>query len=277
MRRLASMPGFPVPAVLFDDSGDPPEVPPLFAMELCAGESYEPLLDVSPTPPTAHVAAERARVATRALAAFQTQTPAALGLGVEPIVPVAEELERWARLLATVDDDIAPGHEKLRARLAERVPEGAAPRLLHGDYRLANMLFTGVDLTAVIDWEIWSVGDPRVDLAWLLMHLDPAHVFHEERSTADLAAGSAMPSRSELLAEYVAARHACGAGDDELAAATADLDWFLGVCLYKTASTIAVIYKRERKRPDPDPKLVVAARHLEQVLAAGHEVLDHGI
>lgn len=274
MRRLAGLPGFPVPEVLFEDAGDPPEVSPLFAMELCPGDSYEPLLDVSATPPTAEVARERMLAAARALGRLHAETPEALGLGDEPVSSVDEELGRWQRLFATVDDDIAPGHEKLHARLAERIPAGIAPRLLHGDFRVANMLFAGSDLVAVIDWEIWSVGDPRTDLAWLLMHLEPAQVFHEDRSPADVAAGSAMPSRHEVLLEYAAARWGRGADDAKVTAATADLAWFLGVCHYKTASTIAVIYKRERKRSDPDPKLVVAARHIDAVLDAGRRALD---
>jgi aminoglycoside phosphotransferase (APT) family kinase protein len=274
LRRLAELADFPVPEVLFDDAGDPPAVPPLFAMELCPGESYEPLLDVSPTPPTGDVAGQRMRAAARALAVLQAETPDALGVGEEPVTSVAEELERWHRLFATVDADIAPDHEKLYARLAETLPDAIAPRMLHGDYRLANMLFSGRDLVAVIDWEIWAVGDPRSDLAWLLMHLEPAQVFHEDRPSADVAAGSAMPTRDELLDEYAAVRRDRGADDADVAEMSADLAWFLAVCHYKTASTIAVIYKRERKQPEPDPKLVVAARHLGDVLGAGHRVLD---
>lgn len=274
LRRLVELPGFPVPAVLFEDDGAPPVVPPLFGMELCPGDSYEPLLDVSPHPPSGEVAGERMRVAARALAQLQAGSPEGLGLGTEPVSPVVEELERWHRLFATVDDDIAPGHEKLYARLAERVPAGIAPRLLHGDYRVANMLFTGPDLMAVIDWEIWSVGDPRSDLAWLLMHLDPAQVFHSDRSPADVAAGSAMPSSDELVDAYVDVRRARGADDAEVAVMTADLAWFLGVCHYKVASTIAVIHKRERKSAEPDRKIAVAAARLDEVLAAGHRVLD---
>lgn len=274
LRRLGQLPGFPVPEVLFDDAGDPPDIPPLFAMEHCPGESYEPLLDVSEAPPAPDVAAERMRVAARALARLQAETPAVLGLDGEPVVPVAGELERWGRLFATVDADIGPGHEKLFDRLAERVPEGIAPRVLHGDYRVANLLFTGAELEAVIDWEIWSVGDPRSDLAWLLMHAEPAQVFHEVRSPADIAAGSMVPPAEALLDEYASASRACGATGDEVAELSADLAWFLGVCYYKTASTIAVIHKRDRKLPEPDPKLGVAARHLDEVLQAGHRALD---
>ncbi|MFC7506012.1 phosphotransferase family protein [Nocardioides sp. GCM10030258] len=274
LRRLDELPGFPVPEVLFEDGGRPPEVPPLFAMELCGGDSYEPLLDVGAAPPTAEVVGERMLAAARALGRLQAETPTALGLGKEPVAPVDEELGRWHRLFATVDADIAPGHQELHARLSRRIPEGCAPRLLHGDYRLANMLFDGPRLTAVIDWEIWSVGDPRTDLAWLLMHLAPAHVFHEDRPAADVAAGEGMPPRAEVVAAYAAARVEHGAGTADVAAVEQDLAWFLAVCHYKVASTIAVIHKRERKRDDPDPKIVVAERHLDAVLAAGHAALD---
>jgi aminoglycoside phosphotransferase (APT) family kinase protein len=274
LHRLAGLDGFPVPGVVLEDEGAPPDVPPLFAMELRPGDSYEPLLDVSPTPPDAETAATRMRVAVRALARLHAETPKSLGLGDEPVSPVTEELQRWRRLFATVDPGIGAGHEKLAARLAERPPVDGTPALLHGDYRVANMLFLGPVLEAVIDWEIWSVGDPRSDLAWLLMHVRPAQVFHEQRPPADRAAGALMPSMAELTTEYVDARRAYGADERSVAAATADLAWFLGVCYYKTASTIAVIWKRERRRPDPDPKLAVAARHLDEVLEAGHRVLD---
>jgi aminoglycoside phosphotransferase (APT) family kinase protein len=271
---LAGLDSFPVPRVLFADAGHPPGVPPLFAMELVPGDSYEALLDVSPAPPTAAVAAERMRVAARSLARLHAETPASLGLADEPVTPVAEELLRWQRLFATVDGDIAPGHEALAARLAERVPAGGPPRLLHGDYRVANMLFTGARLQAVIDWEIWSVGDPRSDLGWLVMHTEPAHVFDEQRPGADVEAGRLVPTGAELVAEYVDARRRSGAPESDVEDAVADLPWFLAVCHYKTAATIAVIHKRDRRSEHPTPRIGIAAAHLSEVLEAGHRTLD---
>jgi aminoglycoside phosphotransferase (APT) family kinase protein len=270
LRRLAGLDGVPTPAVLFTDDGDPP----LFAMQLCPGQSYEPALDHDSSPPAPEIAAIRMRCAARVLARMHRDTPAGLGLTEQPVMPVAEELDRWARLFDTVDADLAPGHQLLRDRLAERVPGDAGPRLLHGDYRLANMLFVDSELTGIIDWEIWSVGDPRTDLAWLLMHTAPAHVFHEHRSADDIAAGTGLPGRAELLSEYVQARREDGASAAGVTAETAELPWFLALSFYKTAATTAAIIKRDRKRPVPDPKLVVAARHLDEVLAAGHAALD---
>jgi aminoglycoside phosphotransferase (APT) family kinase protein len=214
------------------------------------------------------------RVAARSLARLHLEAPASLGLTDEPVTTVADELARWERLFATVDDDIGRGHEKLSARLAERVPPAGRAALLHGDYRVANMLFTGARLEAVIDWEIWSVGDPRPDLAWLLMHTAPAQVFHERRPAADVEAGRLLPDAAALVGEYAAARSALGSSDTEIEAATTELSWFLAVCHFKTAATIGVIHKRDRRAAHPNPRIAVAAAHLDEVLQAGHRALD---
>jgi len=272
--RLASLDGFPVPAVLLRDDGDPPGIPPMFAMQRHAGQAYEPLLDLSDTPPTATEVVAREHELTRALARLQSCTPDELGVSGEPAAPVAEELARWRRLLTTVDPDIAPGHEKLAERLAKRTPAEIAPRLVHGDYRAANMLFIGSRLEAIIDWEIWSVGDPRRDLAWILMHTHPAHAFHSDRSPGDREAGRLMPSADDLLATYVDARRSLGASTCQLTCDTADLPWFGGVAHYKVVATIGAIWKRERKRASPNPAVECAAARLDVVLAAGHAALD---
>jgi len=260
IRLLDAVPGMRVPPVLFED----PRVPPFFAMRLMPGDSYEPLLDVMRVPPAAEVVGARARAAARMLAHMHSVDPHDLGVGDEPVLSASEELERWARLLATVDDDICPGHEELYHRLAARIPGPAArATLVHGDYRLANMLFVGERLSAVIDWEIWAVGDPRIDLAWLLMHTDPVHRFTEVRDEANEDAGRGMPKLSELLAEYLSVRQV----------EVPELEWFLACCHYKTAATIAALVKRNRRRPDPDSALITAGRSLPRVIERGHEIM----
>ena len=261
--RLASLDGFPVPAVLLRDEGDPPGIPPMFAMQRHAGQAYEPLLDLSDTPPTATEVVAREHELTRALARLQSCTPDELGVSDEPAPPVAEELARWRRLLTTVDPDIAPGHEKLAERLAKRTPAEIAPRIVHGDYRAANVLFVGSRLEAIIDWEIWSVGDPRTDLAWLLMHTNPAHRFRTARPVADIEAGGGMPSPAALVDAYRDVRNV----------PLRDIDWFLACSLYKTASTVSVVVKRNRRRTEPDPSLEVVAASIPAVVERGLALL----
>lgn len=273
LERLRGLDGFPVPAVVAQDPGDPPEVPPMFAMELLPGDAYEPMLDVSPEPPTDEDVRDRVHAAARALARLQSRDPLELGVR-EPAIPVAAELDRWRDLFATVDADIAPGHAELYARLADRLPHDAPPVLVHGDYRAANMLFVGPRLTAVIDWEIWGVGDPRVDLSWLLLHTEPPHTFYSRRPPADLAAGRLMPSARSVVSTYAEERRRLGASPDQLEPVLAEHEWFTAWATYKVASTIAVIHKRDRKRALPDPKIEVAAARLHEVLDAGHVALD---
>lgn len=249
----------PVPGVLATDAA----LPPMFVMDLVAGQSYEPLLDVTSDPPAPAVVAARAEAAVRALAVLHRSEPESSCPEGEPVSPVREEIDRWARLLDTVDPQIAPGHADLFRELAERVPAALPATLVHGDYRLANMIFDGPRLAAVIDWEIWSIGDPRIDLAWMLMHTDPRHRFHAERSAGDLAAGTGMPDRAALLDWYL----------KENPVELPDLAWFEAACHYKTAATIAVFVKRNRRLPEPEPKLVVAAESLADVVARGREIL----
>lgn len=258
--RSLSAAGAVVPPVLFEDAG----TPPFFAMHHVRGDAFEPCLDVANDPPCRAVVDARARTAARMLADLQSLELAALGVADEPVVPIAAELDRWARLLSTVDPEICPGHAQLHEKLVAEIPDRCAhPTLVHGDYRLANMLFDGPELTAVIDWEIWSIGDPRIDLAWLLMHTDPVHAFAESRGPANSAAGAGMPGAHELLAEYRAIRAV------ELPA----MDWFLAHSYYKTASTIAALVKRNRKAAHPDPSLEVAARTLPDLIERGRAVL----
>lgn len=260
IRLLGARAGVRVPRVLFEDATPPP----VFVMELVAGDAYEPCLDVVDGPPAPDVVAARARAAARMLGRLQSANPAGLGIGDEPVTSVNDELGRWAALFDTIDDDICPGHRELHARLVACLPEPVEPALVHGDYRLANMLFDGEELTAVIDWELWSVGDPRTDLAWLLMHTDPAHYFWRERGARDVEAGRGMPTASALLDDYRSVRPI----------RVPDLDWFLAYCHYKTASTIAALVKRNRRLPEPNPTMTVAGESLAAVIARGHEVMD---
>jgi len=260
LKVLSSVAEVPVPGVLMED----PQPPPLFAMALLPGESYEPRRDTTPHPPAPSVVRARALTAARTLAHLQSVPLSSPGIGPEAPVALRDELDRWAALLATVDPEIAPGHEGLYARLSATLPADIEPTLIHGDYRLANMIFDGPELMGVIDWEIWSVGDPRTDLAWLLMHTDPRHRFLRHRTEADIAAGEGMPSRAELLDEYLAVR----------AMDTTGLEWFLAYCHYKVASTVSVFVKRERRRAEPDPKIVIAGETLAEVVAQGDAFLD---
>jgi aminoglycoside phosphotransferase (APT) family kinase protein len=134
----------PVPAVLAHDAGSPPAVPPLFVMEFVAGDITEPAMDRTVRVARADVDA-RVRTAVRLLAQLHAVPFAAFGLGDEPRVGLEEEVDRgraprWrprcARALGA------------RRRAALEMPDPADAALLHGDWRLGNMLSVGREIRA---------------------------------------------------------------------------------------------------------------------------------
>lgn len=155
----------PVPAVRAVDDTEPA----WFAMDLVAGESLEPVLDDPPVEPA--LAAARMRRAADVMPVLHGVALERLPVDGDALTP-ADELARWARTLGAVPPELVPDGDRLRERLAARVPEPTAPVLVHGDFRLGNMLSDGEVPTALIDWEIWSAGDPRVELGWFLVFAD---------------------------------------------------------------------------------------------------------
>jgi aminoglycoside phosphotransferase (APT) family kinase protein len=256
-------PGVLVPEVLATDAGSPP----FFVMTFVPGQAYEPKWDVSDVPPSPTVVRARGQAAARMLARLQAVDPQAVGITDAPLTP-GEEVERWAALFATAGDDLRANETELRDALTARTPAQAGAgenRILHGDYRLGNIQFQEERPAAIIDWEIWSVGDPRMDLAWLMAFADPVQQRVATRDAPNQAAADAMPSASELVAAYQ--DEARGAGPP------VDLNWFLAFSYYKLGAAMSVLCKRNRRQPEPDPGLELAARTLPAMLARGLDLV----
>jgi aminoglycoside phosphotransferase (APT) family kinase protein len=237
LQALAAVPDVKVPAVFAGDAGDPPDVPPLFVMGFVDGESYEPLhaiaADLIGQPPTDAEVDARAEEAVRMLAILQKQEPASIGLADEPATSLAEEVARWETAFASCElpDAAAATERECRDRLVGRLPAAAPPVILHGDWRLGNMQCAGPAVNAVIDWEIWSVGDPRIDLAWMMLMAHPDHPSVRNRDAH-------MPSPETLLEWYESA-----AGDRVV-----DLDWAQALVRYKQSAASALLVKNALKR-----------------------------
>jgi aminoglycoside phosphotransferase (APT) family kinase protein len=230
LQHLAGHPIVRVPQVFVCDAGDPPAVPPMFVMSFEAGDSVEPLqlpADVAPA-----IIRSRALQAARMLGALHCVDTSSLA---EEPVTAQDEVARWQRALATVPSDISRSDLDPSKLLLSGVPVPEQPALSHGDWRLGNTLCVDGEIRAVIDWEIWSLGDPRVDLGWFLMECDSAH------PSAIAGAESGMPSIAELVAAYESSR----------GAPVVDLAWFRALAAFKQAAVIGLIAKNSRKRGDP--------------------------
>ncbi len=248
----------PVPDVLWEDAGTPPEIPPLFVMSFVGGSSLEPLFDVDGVDdPDPRLVAKRLGNAARTLAALHRFHPPAACVAGEPVTGPVDEVDRWSTLLSTVDQTLVPRWEDVAGALRSSVPMADPAAIVHGDFRLGNLLAVGDRIAAVVDWEIWSVGDPRVDLGWFLLNADPGTYRRPTRY-----AGS-TPSIAELRAVYV----------DSLGREVRDWRWFVALASFKSAATWSLIVKHNRRRSVPDREVEALVPALPRLLSRAVELL----
>jgi aminoglycoside phosphotransferase (APT) family kinase protein len=183
--------------------------------------------------------AEREAIGERVvdtLVAIHAVDPDAIGVGDlgRKEDYVARQLRRWhgqwekskTRELDLVDD--------LHERLAARIPEQGPATIVHGDYRLDNMILADSgEVAAVVDWELCTLGDPPADVGLLLVYwAEPADEFKPLHDAATMAAG--FPSR-----EDVKARYAERSGRD-----LAEIDFYVALGFWKLAIILEGVLAR---------------------------------
>ncbi|TMR94056.1 phosphotransferase family protein [Nonomuraea basaltis] len=233
LRALAGS-AVPVPEVVAVDERQPA----WFAMEFVPGEAVEPVLDEHEHEHELDPGLARARMveAARVLRRLHEVGLASLTLEAPPPRDATAELEQWSRTMRAVPAELRPGADDLLRRLAEEVPGDLPPVLLHGDFRLGNVLCRAERAAAVVDWEIWSVGDPRTDLGWFLLFADHRNFPALGREVPGL------PPETELLDAYLAG-----------APPLPDLDWFRALCRMKMAAIMGHNLRRHREGRIHDP------------------------
>src|ERR1700730_14115017 len=145
------------------------------------------------------------------LARLHCFDPAALGLADfgRGENYVARQIERWSKQYRASQTDEIEEMESLNAWLPLHLPPPAPVRLVHGDYRLDNIILAPSQpaILAVLDWELSTLGDPLADLAYHLMQWDmpPSETGAGVGSLIghDLG-GLGIPSRADYVDSYVA-------------------------------------------------------------------------
>ncbi|AIJ16759.1 phosphotransferase family protein [Streptomyces lividans] len=177
---------------------------PFYVMEFVDGTPYRTSEQLAPLGPERTRAAVLNLVDT--LVGLHAVDPAEVGLADfgRPEGFLDRQLRRWAKQLdASRNRDLA-GIDELHATLGRELPRSPAPTVVHGDYRLDNVLIGGEgdEIQAILDWEMSTLGDPLTDLGLLVMYSSPLGMPDSPVSTTAQAPGH--PAPAELVERYAA-------------------------------------------------------------------------
>jgi aminoglycoside phosphotransferase (APT) family kinase protein len=145
------------------------------------------------------------------------------------------QVMRWTRQYRDSETDYLPEMERLIRFLPETIPQQSRTSIVHGDYRIDNVLFDGDgSLSAVLDWELATLGDPLADFSYLAMQwLMPADG-GAGLSGLDLAT-LGIPSLAAIVERY---------SERSGVPVAARLDWYFAYNLFRLAGIVQGIKKR---------------------------------
>jgi aminoglycoside phosphotransferase (APT) family kinase protein len=152
------------------------------------------------------------------------------------------QVDRWTSFFDRIKGRELEGMDVASAWLRAHRPLDYVPGLMHGDYQFANVMYRDgapAQLAAIVDWEMGTVGDPKLDLGWMIQS------WPDETSSAEASLSyvdmRGMPSRSEVLAHYAAVS---GRQVD-------DIDYYVVLAQWK----LAIVLERGFQRAGDDEKL----------------------
>jgi aminoglycoside phosphotransferase (APT) family kinase protein len=237
---------------------------PFYVMEFVEGPILRGLAEADAFPEQADRRAIGERVVDT-LVAIHAVDPDAVGLGDlgRKEDYVARQLRRWQGQWEKSKTRELPAIDAVHERLAARIPAQGPATIVHGDYRLDNMILTaGGEVAAVVDWELCTLGDPLADVGLLMVYWpEPGDELVALGQPATLAPG--FPSREELKARY-----AERAGRD-----LSQLDFFVALGYWKLAIILEGVYARYAagQYGKVDPGIEEFARLVERLAEAAEE------
>ena len=211
---------------------------------------------------------QRAAVAHRlidTLADLHDVDPAGVGLGDfgHPDGFLERQVRRWSRQLEQSRSREIPGFDDLAAQLATGVPASQRASVVHGDYRLDNVL-VGPDqqIRAVLDWEMATLGDPLCDLGLLPVYAVPAP------GVAGIVSDGMGPHNGFPAVESLIQRYADRSGLD-----VSNLPWYTALGYYKLAVICEGIHYRHATGQTVGPGFDRIGAIVEPLVSAGRRVL----
>ncbi|MFN8025601.1 MAG: phosphotransferase family protein [Acidimicrobiia bacterium] len=170
------------------------------------------------------------------------------------------QVERWTRFLERIKAREIPGFDEATAWLAAHKPLDFVPGIMHGDYQFANVMFghgAPARLAAIVDWEMGTVGDPKLDLAWIVQAW-PENMDDPEETMASYVDLTGMPSRDQILARYA---EVSGRQVD-------DIDYYVILAKWK----LAIVLEQGFQRAGDDEKLLAFGSVVTDLMAGAAEL-----
>ncbi|MEU6094614.1 phosphotransferase family protein [Streptomyces sp. NPDC047079] len=176
---------------------------PFYVMDFVEGTPYRTAGQLAPLGPQRTRDAVLGLVDT--LVELHAVDPDAVGLADfgRPDGFLDRQLRRWGKQLDASRNRELPGIDELHAALGRALPVSPPATVIHGDYRLDNVLLGEDDrIAAILDWEMSTLGDPLTDVGLLAMYSVPLQLPDSPISTTASAAGH--PDPAELIERYAA-------------------------------------------------------------------------
>lgn len=243
---------------------------PFYAMALAPGHVVTSAADLDGLPVAARTRAAESLV--DALVELHAVDVDAIGLGdlARHHGYAERQLKGWWRQWEASKAREIPAIDRVRDRLAATIPEQRRVSVVHGDYKLENVVIDdGGEVRAILDWELCTLGDPIADLGTLM-----AYWIEADDPAAWALNGMAAPTRAPGFPSRaaVAARYAERTGDP-----LDGLPFYEAQACWKLAIIVQGVVRRFRDTPenanvDPDqldPVIDVLAERAEAVLDGG--------
>ena len=151
------------------------------------------------------------------------------------------QVDRWTAFLDRIKGRDIPGFDEASAWLRAHRPLDFIPGLMHGDYQFANVMYAHgapARLAAIIDWEMGTIGDPKLDLGWVVHTWPDDPTERDAFSYVDMAG---MPPRDKVIAHYASVS---GRQVD-------DIDYYCVLAQWK----LAIVLEQGYQRAGDDKKL----------------------
>ncbi|UQU65691.1 phosphotransferase family protein [Couchioplanes caeruleus] len=256
-----SQAGFPAPAPVRLCT-DPDVIgAPFYLMEHVDGTIYRDVAVLDAMGPEAMRRLTLSLVDT--LADLHALDPAAIGLGDfgRPEGFNERQVRRWKKQLDASRSRDVPGIEELHARLAADIPAGGPGSVVHGDYRLDNVLIgEQLQVNAVLDWEMSTLGDPLSDVALMLVYAGRPLLL-PDRTPLSVPG---HPSLAEI-GEHYAKR----SGRD-----VSDLHWYVAFAAFKLAVILEGVHYRYVQGQTVGEGFDTVGAMVAPLVAQGHESLE---